>query len=267
VTALLQPPAYHAGTTEMHATLAILVVAALVLGVYCVALAIRDHDAVPLLALLGGVVALPIEPLWDPVVHFVFPFNTHPIAFTAFDRPIPLYLAFIYPAFIGWGSYVGYRLIQRRATVAQLLRVPLVFFIGDVFIEIAGIKAGVWHYYGGHAWTVAGWPIYFGVLNGTIPLLGGWLLSVLSPRLPGLSKPALLFAVPTAYAGIYAAAGWPTWAALNSNVPAGVTWVAGATTMLLCALVCRLIATEVGTRKLVVPEAAPLGHARIGASA
>jgi hypothetical protein len=262
--ALAQPPAYEVGDTEMYVTLAVLVAVAVALGAFCVARAVRERDPVPVFALLGGVVALPIEPLWDVVVRFVFPFNTDPIAFTAFDRPIPLYLAFIYPAFIGWGSYLGYRLIRGGATTSVLMRLPVVFLVADAAIEIAGIRAGVWHYYGGHSWTLFAWPLYFGVLNGTIPLLGGFLLHVLEPRLHGVSKLGLLFVVPTAYAGIYAAAGWPTWAALNADVPASVTWLAGAVTMLLCVGVWRLIAAEAATVKVPETEPSPLGAVRVG---
>jgi hypothetical protein len=227
----------------MDATLAVLVTAGIVLGAYCAREAWRGRDALPVLAFLGGVVALPLEPFWDVNVLFLFPFNTEPTAFTAFGRPIPLYVAAVYPAFLGWGSYQAYRLIRRGATTRQLLLVPAAFFVADAMIEIAGTKAGVWLYYGNQPFTVWGWPMYFGVLNGMIPLLGGWALALLEPRLRGPGRAGFVFVVPSAYAAIYAAAGWPTWCALNTDVPRIVIWAAGLLTMSICAGIAWLVAT------------------------
>ncbi len=216
--------------------------AALALLVWSLREARRRRTAMPLLALAGGVIALPLEPFWDVNVKFVFATDSHPIAFTAFERAIPLYLAFIYPAFIGWGSYVVYRLIRDGATRGRLLLLPVAFFAGDAAIEITGIEAGLWRYYGDQAWNPADWPMYFGALNGAITLIGGWLLAVGEDRVP---RVALALAVPTAYAGIYAAAGWPTWAALNADVPGAVVWAAGAATIVMTAGICRVLVDTV----------------------
>jgi hypothetical protein len=234
--------------------LVVLVAAALGLLAWSLAEARRRATAMPLLALAGGVVALPIEPFWDVNVQFAFAANSHPIAFTAFERAIPLYLAFIYPAFIGWGSYLGYRLIKDGATRGRLLLLPAAFFAADAIIEIAGIRADLWSYYGAHAWNPAGWPIYFGVLNGAIPLIGGWLLVQAEARVP---RAACALVVPTAYVGIYAVAGWPTWAALNADVPGVVVWAAGAVTVAIAIGVCRLLATEAGAPGVARPAKAP----------
>lgn len=239
---MIPAPDISVGETTELVTLIVLVVSALALAAWSTVEGVRKKTSVPLLALLGGVIALPIEPLWDVNVLFVFPFDTDPTAFTAFGRPIPLYLAFIYPAFLGWGSYIAYRLFRGGASRRSLLLVPLAFFVGDAIIEIAGTAVGVWLYYGDQAWDPFGWPIYFGVLNGAIPLLGGWLLSVIEPRLRGPARVLLALAVPTAYVGIYAAAGWPTWAALNADVPGIVVWVAGAATAAMAIAACWLVA-------------------------
>jgi hypothetical protein len=250
VPSLHAPPTLHASDSALAATLVILIVAAVALAAHCVHDAWRARTLVPVFALLGGIVALPIEPFWDVNVQFAFAANSHPIAFTAFGRDIPLYLALIYPAFIGWGSYVGYRLIREGASRRALLRLPVVFFVADAVIEIVGIRAHLWEYYGHQSFTIVGWPIYFGVLNGMIPLLGGALLTVAAPRLRGAERVALAFAVPAVYAGIYAAAGWPMWAALNAHVARSVDWLAGATLIALCVLVARHLATRFGAPPL-----------------
>lgn len=239
---MLAAPQIVAGEGAQQAALIVMGCGAALLTIWSAVDGLRRQTFIPLLALLGGVIALPSEPFWDVNVQFVFAADSDPTAFTAFGRPIPLYLAFIYPAFIGWGSYLGYRLIRSGAPRNKLLMLPLAFFVADAVIEIIGIKASLWSYYGDHSWNPLAWPIYFGMLNATIPLLGGWLLVGIENRTRGLARAFTALAVPTAYAGIYAAAGWPTWAALNASVPDAVVWVAGAATILIAASCCWLVA-------------------------
>jgi hypothetical protein len=230
----------------LDVTLVVLVLGATLLAAHCVLHALRGRSVLPVLALAGGVIALPIEAFWDVNVQFRFATNSHPVALTEFGRHIPLYLAFIYPAFIGWGSFLGYRLIRKGTTVRGLLVLPACFFLADAVIEIAGIKLDLWGYYGHQPFTIARWPILFGALNGTIPLLGGGLLAVLERRLVGWRRPLLALAVPSAYVGIYAIAGWPMWAALNANVSPPVEWLAGSVSIAISVVATQLVAGEMG---------------------
>lgn len=246
--ASLLAPAMHAPHLASHVMLIVLAALAGVVGATVAVQAARERTSVPLLLMLGGVVALPIEPLWDVICHFEFPFDTHPHLFTELGRPIPLYLAFVYPFFIGWGSYLAYRLIDRGAGARTMLRCGAAFVVLDAVIEIVGIRTHVWRYYDHQAFTVLGWPAYFGVLNGAIPVLAGSLAAVLHPRLSAAGRVLVLpTIVPTAYVGIYAVAGWPTWAALGSNVGRGVVWLAGAITIAYCVAIVRCVVASVCT--------------------
>jgi hypothetical protein len=251
-----------ASETTLQLTLWLLIRVAACLAVHCLLGSARSRSALPLLALAGGVIALPIEPFWDVNVLFTFASNSWPIAFTAFGRSIPLYLAFIYPAFIGWGSYVGYLLIRRGTRTRTLLVLPAAFFLADAIIEILGGHLNLWTYYGEQTFTVAQWPVIFGLMNGTITLFGGALLYVLDRRLSGLSRIALAFAVPSAYVGIYAIAGWPTWAALNADVPPLINWLACALSITICASAAYLVADGVSryarSQSHLLPSARPL---------
>jgi hypothetical protein len=251
--AVLNPPRIVATNATLGATLIVLVAVALLLAAHCAWHAVRSRSVLPLAAIAGGVIALPIEAFWDVNVQFTFATNSHPIALTEFGRQVPLYLAFIYPAFIGWGSFLGYRLIRMRATTGRLLALPACFFLGDAVIEIAGIRLGLWGYYGRQPFAIAGWPILFGALNGTIPLLGGALLAVLESRVVGWRRTLLVLAVPTAYVGTYAIAGWPMWGALNASVPRVVDWLAGAAGIAICTFAVQLVAEAIGARR-VAPD-------------
>jgi hypothetical protein len=246
-------PHVVASDSVLQETLLLLVVAAVLIAVHCVVIAVRDRTPVPLLALLGGVVALPIEPFWDVNVLFTFAANSAPIAFTAFGRSIPLYLAFIYPAFIGWGSALSYRLIRTGHSARELVTLAAGFLIGDAVIEIVGIKLGLWIYYGGQPLTIVGWPILFGVLNGAITLLGGALLAALEGTFHGYRRVLLVLAVPSAYMGTYAVAGWPTWAALNADIAPLARQVAGTVSVTLCVLIMWLAASSVCKQRAVAP--------------
>ena len=235
-------PLVAANNTALAAALAAFAVGAVAMSAHCVLEAVRRRSWLPVLAIIGGVIALPIEPFWDVNVAFTFATNSHPIALTAFGRHIPLFVAFAYPAFIGWGSYLGYRLIKAGHPTRTLLALPAAFFLADAVIEMVGTKLNLWLYYGQQPFTVARWPVLFGLLNGTITLLGGALLAALEPRLTGHKRPLLALAIPTAYAGIYAVAGWPMWVALNARVSRVVDWLAGAASIGICVLVAQLTA-------------------------
>lgn len=233
--------------------LIVLAALALAVGAAVIVQAARERTSVPLLVMLGGLVALPIEPMWDVVCHFTFPFNTHPRLFTALGRPIPLYLAFVYPFFIGWGSYLAYRLIRGGASARTMRTFAGAFVVLDAVIEIVGTRAHIWQYYDHQAFSILGWPVYFGVLNGAIPVLGGCLTALLVPRLGRTARVLFLpTVVPTAYVGIYAIAGWPTWVALGSSVPRAIVWFAGALTVAYCVAIVAFV-----TASVCAPERSP----------
>lgn len=239
-------PYILAGPTEQVVVLALAAGAALCALIWSVLAGLRGRSALPPLALLGGLIAVLMAPFWNINLQFVLATNTEPVVFSAFGRPIPLYLAFAYSAFLGWGSYLGYRLIKEGATRGQLLALAAAFFVADGVIEMAGAQVGLWIYYGYPVWSPFGWPIYVGVMNAAVPLLGGWLLVVLDRRLRGLVKGVAVLAIPAAYGGVYVAAGWPTWVASNAAVGPVTLWLAGGATILISAGVCWLVADANG---------------------
>lgn len=247
----------HVVAHQATLTVALVVfsVAAVALGAHCLRDGVSKRTWIPLLALLGGVIALPTEPFWDVNVHFTFAANSHPIALTAFDRRIPLYVALAYTAFIGWGSYVGYLMIRARRSTRELLMLPAAFFLADAAIEITGTQLHLWVYYSHQPFTVARWPLLFGALNGTITLAGGALLAALDSRLVGWRRPLLVLAVPTAYAGVYAVAGWPMWVAFGGHVSVLVDWLAGAASLVICVALARIVAEAAGEAPVGRPAA------------
>jgi hypothetical protein len=244
-----EAPPLFASDAALRVALIAMIAGAAVLAVHCFIAAIHTRSLIPIFAMAGGVVALPIEPFWDVNVLFTFATNSHPIAFEAFGRDIPVYLAFIYPLFIGWGSFLTYSMICRGAPARQLVWIPVSFAIFDLVIEIIGCKADLWAYYGGQTFTIFGWPLAFGILNGMIPLIGGAaFMAVRSVPFGKFKWFAYLFVVPSAYVGIYAVAGWPVWWTLNAELPRFVDWIAGVVLILICAVVARLVLWALDSR-------------------
>ncbi|WP_445189308.1 hypothetical protein ACTXG6_19980 [Pseudonocardia sp. Cha107L01] len=80
----------EASDPVLPGTLLALVVAAVLIAMDCAVIAVRHRTPARPLALLGGVVALSIEPFWNCDVLFTFAANSAPIAFTSFGRSISL---------------------------------------------------------------------------------------------------------------------------------------------------------------------------------
>src|SRR5262245_7280922 len=83
------------------------------------------RDAVPLLALLGGLIASLEEPWIDRLIQLWYPSDAPDVVFTWFGIHQPLYMHLSYPGFIGLGAYVTYLGLLRHPDGRML---PTVFF-------------------------------------------------------------------------------------------------------------------------------------------
>ncbi|MDT7747820.1 MAG: hypothetical protein QOD96_1482 [Pseudonocardiales bacterium] len=219
--------------------------------VLSLAWALRDSSRrrtwVPLLALAGGVLASFEEPWIDRLIQLWYPSDAPLVMFTALGIHQPLYLHLYYPGFVGLGAYLTYRGLVRYPDGRMLWPVFAGICVLDLVFEGPSTFFGVYHYYGAQPFQLAagGWPLWVAPVNAAGPLLGGWLIHLLRPRLTGASTAMVALLPPLAYAGVYGATTWPTTTALNSDVSAPWRWGAGALTMALC------VAVVVGIRGMV----------------
>lgn len=209
----------------------------------------RLSTAIPILALIGGVVAALEEPWINTMIQLWYPRDSPLIVFTAMEHAQPLYVFLVYPGFVGLGAYVVYRSLVKHPDGRHLWR----FFVGIVVMDLAfefpTTAAGVFYYYGNQPMQLVGdgWPFWVGPVNSAGPILAGWLMYRLVPILTGARRAIVVVALPPlAYAGVYGAAGWPVYTLLKTDVPMAARWAAACVTVVLCAGIVALIKLSLG---------------------
>jgi hypothetical protein len=151
-------------------------------------------------------------------------------------RTMPLYICFVYPWYVGGMGYLASRLFRRGITMKQLFLLWAAVGFVDVFLELPGIIAHTYLYYGHQPFDVFGFPLWWAFVNPVMPMIAGALIYRLQPFLG--SSPWRLLAVipliPMADGLANGAAGWPMWVALNqSDVSYVWTYLAALVTLAL----------------------------------
>jgi hypothetical protein len=227
--ALAEPPA----TTSEVSTTVVLVVfatlAAFAFG-YAVATAVRTRDVLPVAACVGALICALNEPIYDLLGKIVYA-SDHPTAYAAFDRDIPAFLVLGYLPWVGLLPFLVSRMMAAGVARSRLHWIALGSFASVVVVETLGTSLDAWTYYGEP-------PLkYLGVapMMAPVPILCGFLLYAFGDAVTGWKR-AFAVVIPTlTLPAVYAAAGWPMYLALYSDVPKVVQWLAGAATLALCA--------------------------------
>lgn len=172
-----------------------------------------------LYCIIGGAFAATFEPIVD-VLGLVYLKELDAVGtFTILERTMPLYICFVYPWYVGGMGYLAYRLFQRGISMKGLFLLWGADAVVDVFLELPGIIAGTYLYYGHQPFNFFGFPLWWAFVNPVMPMLAGALIYKLKPLL-GTSPWRLLAVIPLipmADGIANAAAGWPMWAVLNQE--------------------------------------------------
>jgi hypothetical protein len=189
-----------------------------------------------LYCIIGGAFACLFEPIVD-VLGLVYLKEVDATGtFTVLGRTMPLYICFVYPWYVGGMGYLASRLFRRGITMKQLFLLWAAVGFVDVFLELPGIIAHTYLYYGHQPFDVFGFPLWWAFVNPVMPMIAGALIYRLQPFLG--SSPWRLLAVipliPMADGLANGAAGWPMWVALNqSDVSYVWTYLAALVTLAL----------------------------------
>jgi len=178
---------------------------------------VKGKGPLLLFCILGGAFAASFEPVVD-VLGLVYLKEVDAVGtFTILGRTMPLYICFVYPWYVGGMGYLAYRLFDRGITMKGLFLLWGADAVVDVFLELPGILAGTYLYYGHQPFNLFGFPLWWAFVNPVMPMVAGALIHKLRPHLSG--SPWRLLAVvpliPMADGIANGAAGWPMWAALN----------------------------------------------------
>jgi hypothetical protein len=241
----LEPVPHFTASQALHNT-ATAAAAAVLLGVIVVAyrLARRHHSPVPFFFLLGGALTVGYEPVVDTLGKCYLPSDYQWTMFTVLDRPMPVYAVLVYTAFFGGFAIMSWNHLTTGGPAAGLWKKFAAAILVNTFLfETPAVSIfRVYTYYGHQPFDFWGFPLWWPFVNTAGPIAAGALIYVLGSHLKlkgralfGLS----MILIPMTDGAVNGAAAYPTWMALNSDVPAWITWCAGAITIGLAVLIMR----------------------------
>ena len=203
----------------------------------------RGRGPIMLWCLLGGFLAVIWEPIVDVLGQCWLPSHgQHWIAFTLLGRHVPLMMPFVYSWFVGGQAYLFYRLFERGITRTQLFQLWGLVFLVNIGLETPGIATHVYTYYGKQPFDIWGFPLWWGFINPLMPMIAATMIYKLKPYLHGAAFAlATIMIIPSADGVANAFAGWPTIAALNTDVGYVGTWIGALMTLGLCAFLVWII--------------------------
>ncbi|HLF40849.1 MAG TPA: hypothetical protein VI854_05165 [Acidimicrobiia bacterium] len=232
------------------------VIPVLVLGFIAWRLWQRERTVVPILCMVGGAFAVFYEPIVDVLGLVWFPRGGQWRMFETFGRPIPWFLV-VYVWYVGGQAFLAYRKHEQGARGRDIWRLYGTFFVINVVLETPGLYMDLYAYYGHQPFEFFRLPLWWPAVNSAMPILAGTLVFAAWPYLKGWRALAVIPLVPAADGMANAAAAWPTWSALNTQLPWGAVWAAGAVTCGLAALMVHFIALFADSRVETAGAATP----------
>jgi hypothetical protein len=233
-----------------HGLLVLTIVLAAAVTVLAAAISFKGRTAIPLLLVVGGFVAILMEPVVTFLGHAVHPAAGQIVMFRTVDRAIPWHIAFAYMAGFGIFNLILYAKLASDALTAKAIWTATLitaacYFFGEAF----PVSHGLWAYYDYQPlWLWKGTaPLTWNILNATCMLTSFTLMVVALPHLKGIAQLLLL---PLAPAGAYMGhlgAGFPMYNVVNSGAPDWLKEVSGVVTVamaLLIVWICVIVLTR-----------------------
>ncbi|MGH9036197.1 MAG: hypothetical protein ACRD0O_10560 [Acidimicrobiia bacterium] len=215
----------------------IFTIAVLVTAYYMVRIWRREKEPLGLVLIVGAALAAILEPMLD-ILGMAFHPRNQPILFETYGYPMPLWVLPLYTFYMSAFTMLVWRALERGGGPRTLWKFfgGLCFF--DLVMETIGLSFDVWVYYGYQPLRIFQFPLWWAPCNAGGPVLAGIILYALRHKLPGWRSAALVVLPPISFMVSYAIVAWPTWAVLNTRLPAVVTWWGGAATLILGAAMC-----------------------------
>jgi len=186
---------------------------------------------VMLLFLAGGCMCL-LEPMVDTVGGCFFP-PTSMIAYWGWGRPMPIWLCLTYFAYFGVGSALIWLAMKRGASRKTIWLIFLGEMATDFILETILLKFDLYTYYGFQPLMVGQFPMWWAAVNALISVTAATVVFFLAQHLKGWKLLAIIPALLSTSAAVNAAAGWPSWFVVNTDVGPILTQVGGLATFAL----------------------------------
>ncbi len=204
------------------------------------------RPTVLMLFLAGGCMAV-FEPMVDTVGACWFPSNSL-TAFTAWGRPLPLWLVTSYFFYFGIGVGAMWIAMTRGVTRAQVWGMFIIGLFGDLAFEKTLLLFDPYIYYGWQPLMWGKFPLWWAPVNALVPLIAAAAVYRMADFLKGWRIILIVPIVLTASAVGNAAAGWPSWMVINTDVGFAYTQVGGLISFALAFWFTSLIALLVATK-------------------
>ena len=218
--------------------------------VIAVVLAVRwskEHGTViPVLFLVGGLIAMFNEPIVDHNGLVWFPTDGQWTLYTTFGIAQPIWLAMAYLWFFGGQPMVIWRFLEKGLPARSLWKAFGLVVLVDIVLEHPGLYADLFLYYGHQPFKFTRFPLWWGVVNATTPIVAATLVHVLRKEWKGWRVLGVVVLLPIVQAATNAGTAFPIWNTLNTRLPWPVVWGAGVVSVGLCCFVIWLCTVAVG---------------------
>ena len=259
-----QPPqGMHMNTTAQAIFTIGQVVPCLVLAFIAWRIWQKERSPIPALCMVGGALAILLEPIVDVLGQVWFPRDGQWRLFETWGRPIPWFIV-VYIWYVGGQAYLSYRRLDQGGRGRDIWKLYGLFFLANVICETPGLYMNLYAYYGHQPLNFFRLPLWWPAVNSAMPILAGTLIFLLRPYLQGWRVLTVILLIPAADGMANAAVAWPTWNALNTRLPAAAVWAAGCLTVALASLMIHFIAQVAEHRNADRAATAPAASTRSG---
>jgi hypothetical protein len=176
----------------------------------------RSGQPLYLLVLLGGAIASFNEPVLDILGLVWYPTPGQNVAFTAFDRSIPMWVVVSYMSYYGVLACLTLIFLKRSPTLRQFAMLEVAVLVVDCILEPLFLSTGLYTYYGAQAVTIFGLPIVWPFINSLAVSLIAVALHLGAKWFVGW-RVCLIPLVPPALQMLAGTTGLPAFAALSSS--------------------------------------------------
>jgi hypothetical protein len=185
-----------------------------------------------LLVLIGGLFCSFNEAAVDVLGHCYFPANDGLIAYTTFDRPVPVWVVLAYVAFFGGLTYLQVLWLKSGASHRAVWIGVGIFWVLNLLLELPILASGLYVYYGDQPLEVGGFPLIWLVTNSLGSLFAAVVITRLSWFFTG-ARQFLLVLVPFATYMASWVVTMPHFAITNTDAPMSVRTAAALVSILL----------------------------------
>ena len=193
---------------------------------------------------ISGGAMMVMEPFVDLVGCCWHPANGWHV-FTAYGRPMPLWLCLVYFFYFGIGVGVTWILMKRGLSRAQLWGMFVANMLGDIVLEVTLLHFDTYYYYGGQPLVFMKFPLWWAAANGLITMVAATIVYRHEQYLRGWRQLLILPISWTCYVGAAAVTSWPSWLVINTDTSWPVMQLGGIATFALACWFMSLVVTMV----------------------